>query len=111
MTWILTIAHRKAVDKVRSKQSHRARDLRWGIKNQDVDHGNVFDTVANRLEGAAVSACLKKLSAPQREAIHVAFYTGMTYSEVAAHLGIPVPTAKTRIRDGLKRLGACMSVD
>ncbi len=49
----------------------------------------MFDTVAARLEGAAVSACLKELSAPQRDAIHLAFYTGMTYSEVAAHLSTP----------------------
>ncbi|MHA7263724.1 sigma-70 family RNA polymerase sigma factor [Arthrobacter sp. TMN-37] len=108
MSWILTIAHRKAVDKVRSEQSHRARDLRWGIKNQNVDRGHVFDTVAIRLEGAAVSACLNELSALQREAIHLAFYTGMTYSEVAAHLSIPKPTAKSRIRDGLRQLGACV---
>ncbi|WP_294568449.1 ECF RNA polymerase sigma factor SigK [uncultured Arthrobacter sp.] len=109
MAWILTIAHRKAVDKVRSEQSRRDRDVRWGLQNQDVDHGRVFDTVATRLEGETVTACLNGLSAVQREAIHLAFYAGLTYSEVAGRLNIPVPTAKTRIRDGLRRLGACLN--
>ncbi|WP_049822049.1 ECF RNA polymerase sigma factor SigK [Arthrobacter sp. H41] len=104
LSWILTIAHRKAVDKVRSEQSHRARDLRWSIKNQDLDYDHVSETVITREENAAVTESLKVLSVLQREAIHLAFYAGMTYSDVAEHLGIPLSTAKTRIRDGIQRL-------
>lgn len=108
LSWIMTIAHRKAVDKVRLEQTHRARNLRWGLKNQSVDYDQVAETVLARDESAAVSACLDNLTAVQREAIHLAFYTGLTYSEVAHRLGIPVPTAKTRIRDGIQRLGRCL---
>ncbi|MBG6185459.1 RNA polymerase sigma-70 factor (ECF subfamily) [Arthrobacter sp. CAN_A214] len=108
MAWILTIAHRKAIDKVRSEHAHRARDLRWSNKNQTVDYDHVSETILARDESAAVTESLKVLSALQREAIHLAFYTGLTYSEVAHHLGIPIPTAKTRIRDGIKRLSTCL---
>ncbi|WP_081737662.1 sigma factor-like helix-turn-helix DNA-binding protein [Arthrobacter sp. H41] len=59
---------------------------------------------------AAVTESLKVLSVLQREAIHLAFYTGLTYSEVAEHLGLPLPTAKTRIRDGIKRLSLSLQV-
>ncbi|MBG6184079.1 RNA polymerase sigma-70 factor (ECF subfamily) [Arthrobacter sp. CAN_A214] len=108
LSWILTIAHHKAVDKVRSEQAHRVRDLRWGIKNQDVDYDHVSETVIARDQSAAVTESLKNLSAVQQEAIHLAFYTGLTYNDVAEHLGIPIPTAKTRIRDGLKQLDTCL---
>ncbi|MBG6217763.1 RNA polymerase sigma-70 factor (ECF subfamily) [Arthrobacter sp. CAN_A6] len=108
MSWILTIAHRKAVDKVRSEQAHRVRALRWGIANQDVDYDHVSETVITRNEAATITACLDDLSALQREAIHLAYYTGLSYSDVAQHLGIPAATAKTRIRDGIQRLRTCL---
>lgn len=104
ISWILTIVHRKAVNKVRSEQTRRVRDRRWGLKNQDVDYDHVSETVITRLESAAVTACLDDLSALQWEAIHLAFYAGLTYREVAQHLDIPVPTAKSRIRGGIQRL-------
>ncbi|MBJ2121429.1 ECF RNA polymerase sigma factor SigK [Arthrobacter sp. MSA 4-2] len=108
MSWIVTLAHRRAVDKVRAEASHRVRDLRWGIRNQDVAYDGVADAVIQQAETEAVRACLGTLSAVQREAIHLAYYAGMTYVQVAAHLGIPVPTAKTRIRDGIGRLRSCL---
>ena len=108
MSWILTVTHRRAVDKVRSEESHRIRDLKWGIKNQDIDYDQVADAAVQQSEAAAVRAGLATLSVAQREAIHLAYYVGLTYVEVADHLGIPIPTAKTRIRDGIGRLRACL---
>jgi len=104
MSWIMTVTHRRAVDKVRSEESHRTRDLKWGIKNQDIDYDQVADTVVQQSEAEALRACLRTLSAAQHEAIHLAYYAGLTYLEVAERLGIPGSTAKTRIRDGIKRL-------
>ncbi|WP_196822708.1 sigma factor-like helix-turn-helix DNA-binding protein [Arthrobacter sp. CAN_A6] len=78
------------------------------MKNQTTDYDHVSETVIAHDKSAAVTACLKNLSAVQREAIQLAFHTGLTYSEIAHHLGIPIPTAKTRIRDGIKRLGICL---
>lgn len=108
MSWVMTLAHRRAVDRVRAEDSHRVRDLRWGIKNRDVDYDHVAETVVERSEAQAVRSCLGSLSALQRQAIELAYYTGMTYTQVAEHLEIPVPTAKSRIRDGIKRLRSCL---
>lgn len=108
MSWMMTLAHRRAVDKVRAEQSHRVRDLRWGIKNRDIDYDQTADTVIERADTEAVRSCLKTLSSVQREAIGLAYYAGMTYAQVADHLGVPLPTAKTRIRDGIKRLSSCL---
>lgn len=104
LTWIMTLAHRRAVDKVRSEESLRARHLKWSSKNQDVDYDQVADAVVRHSETAAVRTCLSALSPKQREAIDLAYFAGLTYVEVAERLGIPIPTAKTRIRDGILRL-------
>lgn len=109
ISWLLTLAHRKAVDKVRLEQTHRARTFAYGIKNLDVDFDCVSETVLAQWEAVQVRRGLATLSEAQREAICLAYYGAMTYREVAEHLGIPVPTAKTRIRDGLKRLGLCLA--
>lgn len=111
ISWLLTLAHRKAVDKVRLEQTHRARTVAYGTKNLDIDFDSVSETVLSRWEAGQVRKGLATLSAAQREAICLAYYGAMTYREVAEHLGIPVPTAKTRIRDGLKRLGLCLAQD
>jgi RNA polymerase sigma-70 factor (ECF subfamily) len=92
----------------RAEQNHRVRDLRWGIKNHDIDYDQTADTVIQRAETEAVRSSLNTLSKVQREAIELASYAGMTYTQVADHLGIPVPTAKSRIRDGIKRLSSCL---
>jgi RNA polymerase sigma-70 factor (ECF subfamily) len=75
-----------------------------------VDYDQVADTALRRIETASVRTQLKTLSAVQRDAIHLAYYAGMTYVQVAEHLDIPVPTAKTRIRDGIQRLSRTMTV-
>ncbi|MBG6185377.1 RNA polymerase sigma factor (sigma-70 family) [Arthrobacter sp. CAN_A214] len=95
--------------RVRSEQSRRVRDLTWGIGHQDTTaYGQVCETVIDREEAASLTRCLAILSPVQREAIDLAYYTGLTYVDVAHRLGIPVPTAKTRIRDGIKKLGTCL---
>lgn len=110
MSWLLTLAHRKAVDKVRMEQTHRARTVAYGTRNLDVPFDSVTETVLARWEAGEVRRGLTDLSPAQREAICLAYYGAMTYREVAEYLGIPVPTAKTRIRDGLKRLSASLAL-
>ncbi|RJT74885.1 sigma-70 family RNA polymerase sigma factor [Arthrobacter cheniae] len=108
LTWILTIAHRKAVDKVRSEQSRLVRDICYGIKNQQPAYDTVAETVLNRLDAAKITRCLNVLSPLQDQAIRLAFYTGLTYTEIAQHIGIPVPTVKSRIRDGMRKIATCL---
>lgn len=104
MSWMMTLAHRRAVDKVRSEESRRVRDLRWGLKNQGVDYDQVSESVLEHTDIEHVRSSLRELSEVQREALYLAYYGGLTYVQVAHRLGIPVPTAKSRIRDGITRL-------
>ena len=108
MAWLMTIAHRRAVDKVRSEQAGTNREFRWGTANHGVEYDVVAETVADRMEGQDVARCLHSLSRLQREAITLAYYDCLTYREVAARLCCPLPTVKSRIRDGLKQLRTYM---
>lgn len=104
ISWILVIAHRRAVDRVRASQASADRDLRQGIKEYQDSYDDVADTVETQMEAERVRKALETLTAPQREAISLAYYGGYTHQEVAELLKIPVGTVKTRIRDGMIRL-------
>lgn len=104
MSWILVIAHRKAVDKVRASQASSDRDLRQGIKEYQESYDDVADTVETQMESERVQKALETLTPAQQEAIRLAYYGGYTHQEVAELLKIPVGTVKTRIRDGMIRL-------
>ena len=106
-TWITTVAHRRAVDRVRSEQSARDRldvDLRSRPTETDDVADEIIDGFEAQFDSERVARALDALSAIQRESIELAFYGGHTHAEVAALLDIPLGTVKTRIRDGLIRL-------
>lgn len=111
MAWLMTLAHRRAVDRVRSEQSSTDREARYGAAMQVKDHDDVVDTVTQRLEAEAVVKCLKTLTETQQESVRLAYYGGLTYREVAEKLDVAVPTIKSRIRDGLIRLKTCLGVN
>ncbi|WP_354182585.1 sigma-70 family RNA polymerase sigma factor [Arthrobacter sp. UYP6] len=111
MAWLLTLAHRRAVDRVRSEQSSANREARFGAAMQEPDYDNVVDTVTQRLDAEAVVQCLDSLTDTQRESVRLAYYGGLTYREVAQRLSAAVPTIKSRIRDGLIRLKKCLGVN
>lgn len=102
--WITTLAHRRAVDRVRSEQAARDRDDRVSRRDQPRAFDDVADEVETRLDHWQVRQALGVLSDRQREAIELAYFGGHTYRDVAAVLGIPEGTAKSRLRDGLLRL-------
>ena len=110
LAWLMTISHRRAVDKVRSSQSSSDRESRYGASSQEIDHDSVSDEVGSRLEAEAVVRCLDTLTETQQESVRLAYYGGLTYREVAEKLNAAVPTIKSRIRDGLIRLKTCLGV-
>lgn len=103
-TWILTMAHRRAVDRVRASQSSRDRDLKVGIRDFAADYDNVSDTVETSVEHERVARAMGRLTELQRQAITLSYYGGYSNSEVATILSVPIGTVKTRIRDGMIRL-------
>lgn len=110
MAWVMTIAHRRAIDRVRAVQAATDREARYGAASQDLDRDVVSEEAETNFEAEAVSRCLGTLTDTQRESVRLAYYGGLTYREVAEHLGAAVPTIKSRIRDGLLRLKTCLGV-
>lgn len=102
--WATTVAHRRAVDRVRSTQSSRDRDQRDLDRTPSGRHDEVAELVEDRLERERVTRALERLTPTQRESIELAYFSGYTYREVAAVLDVPEGTVKTRIRDGLIRM-------
>lgn len=100
--WVATIAHRRAVDRVRASESSRQREKAAG--GWDVPHDSVAEHVEETDERQNVAWAMSQLTPLQREAIQLAYYDGRTYREVANHLHAPLGTIKTRMRDGLQRL-------
>jgi RNA polymerase sigma-70 factor, ECF subfamily len=109
-SWIMTIAHRRAVDRVRSEESTKRCGDRYAGREVPAEFDCVAEDVTMRLEQAAVRKCLATLTALQREAITLTYYDGWTYPEAAKRLGAPLGTVKTRIRDGLIRMRDCLAV-
>lgn len=108
--WVATIAHRRAVDRVRSVQSQRERDERASTQDYTPPQDSVAEEAERNLERRQVLDCLGTLSELQRTAVYSAYYDGFTYREVAERAGAALPTVKSRIRDGLKRLRQCLEV-
>jgi RNA polymerase sigma-70 factor, ECF subfamily len=106
--WVMTLAHRRAVDRVRSEQASAAREQR--AAQPEISYDEVAETVAARLDAERVRRCLGSLTDLQQQSITLAYYRGLSYREVAGLLKVPVGTVKTRMRDGLIRLRDCLGV-
>ncbi|MFD9984021.1 sigma-70 family RNA polymerase sigma factor [Streptomyces massasporeus] len=110
LNWILTLAHRRAIDRVRSVEAAAAREHKAALLDQLPEYDEVSEQVENRLEREQVRRCLRTLTELQRQSVTLAYYRGLTYREVAAQLSLPLGTVKTRLRDGLIRLRDCLGV-
>lgn len=109
-TWILTMAHRRAIDRVRSVQASRDREERIARRDRDRPFDAVSEEVETREEHAEVRQALEQLTELQRETVELAYYGGYTYREVSELLDAPLGTIKTRMRDGLIRLRDALGV-
>ncbi|MBF4584357.1 sigma-70 family RNA polymerase sigma factor [Curtobacterium sp. VKM Ac-2865] len=109
-SWVLTMAHRRAVDRVRAAQSSRDRDTKIGIRDFESGFDQVSESVEIRIEHERVSRALGRLTEFQRQAVQLAYYGGYSHSEMAEQLGVPIGTVKTRLRDGMIRLRDEMGV-
>jgi RNA polymerase sigma-70 factor (ECF subfamily) len=108
--WTFTIAHRRAVDRVRSEQAGAERVRRVAAVSAETPYDDVVEAATARIEQQQVRRCLEGLTGLQREAITMAYYGGRSYREVAEQLDTALPTIKTRMRDGLIRMRDCLGV-
>lgn len=108
ISWLMTMAHRRAVEAVRSIAASRARDDRIGLRDQTVAVDEVWEAVTSRSDRAyaqdRIQTALLDLTDTKREVLMMAYFGGLTQSEIAARLTVPLGTVKTRLRDGLTAL-------
>jgi RNA polymerase sigma-70 factor (ECF subfamily) len=110
VSWVLTLVHRRSVDRVRSAEASTRRDTTYHQSNVTVEHDSTAEAAQASMEARRVRQALGSLTEVQREALELAYFKGYTHTEVATMLDLPVGTAKTRIRDGLIRLRDTMGV-
>lgn len=110
VSWLMVLAQRRAIDRVRTEQSNSDREVTYEVNNHRDEFDQVTEEVWRRIEQQAVLDCLDRLTDAQREAVALAYYGGLSYRETAVSLGVALPTVKSRIRDGLIRLRACLGV-
>jgi RNA polymerase sigma-70 factor (ECF subfamily) len=103
-TFLLTIAHRRAVDIVRSEEARARREL----QPPEPDHFDLEDEVITRQLSAEVRSALDDLPEGERKAIAMAYFGGLSYVEVARRLGEPEGTVKSRIRSGMRKLSSSL---
>lgn len=104
LAWLMTVAHRRAVDRVRSAEASSRNETSYHQADRATEHDSTAEAAEASIEAGRVRQALNQLTQVQREAVELAFFGGYTHSEVATMLDLPVGTAKTRIRDGLIRL-------
>jgi RNA polymerase sigma-70 factor (ECF subfamily) len=111
LNWAMTLAHRRAVDRVRSARASTEREVKATFESsRQRPFDEVSEAVSARWERQQVRKCLSRLTELQRESVMLAYYQGYTYREVAEVLTTPQGTVKTRLRDGLIRLRDCLGV-
>ena len=106
-TWAVTIARRRAIDRVRREQSQRNRIEHFAQRRQD-EEPLIDDTVVSSLEAERVNKALGELPPDQRQILELAFLEGLSHSSIAAQLGLPLGTVKGRVRGGLQRLSGTL---
>ena len=114
LAWLMTMAHRRAIDRVRAEQAGSRRESRYGAANvvpvSASAHDPVSDSAIAGDERRRVTECLEALTDAQRQCIELAYYGGLTYSEVSQRLAANLSTIKSRIRDALRGLRNCLDV-
>lgn len=110
LAWLLTLAHRRAVDRVRSEQAVTQRESRYGATTVETASDQVSESVIISDERRQVAACVNGLTDLQRECINLAYYQGLTYAQVSERLSANLATVKSRMRDALNGLRNCLGV-
>ena len=110
LAWLLTLAHRRAVDRVRAEQAAAQREFRYGSATADRPADVVADSAILREERRQVAECLDTLTDAQRECIELAYYGALTYAQVSERLSTNLATIKSRMRDALRGLRNCLGV-
>jgi RNA polymerase sigma-70 factor (ECF subfamily) len=109
LTWMTSIVRNRCLDWLRRPQ-HEATGEEYDIAVEawQDDSPGPLESLAASSEAAALARCMQQLEAKQRQSIMLAFFHGLSHSEVAGHMKLPLGTVKTWVRRGLERLKICL---
>jgi RNA polymerase sigma-70 factor (ECF subfamily) len=109
LTWMTSIVRNRCLDQMRRREVDTVTidDEEPGMKLAD-DRPSPIDMLLSSADALAVRSCVERLEAGQKQAIALAFYQGLSHSELASHLRQPLGTVKSWVRRGLERLKACL---
>lgn len=110
LAWLLAMAHRRAVDRVRAERAAGLRESRYGAASAEPPGDVVVDAVIVSDEQRRVVECLDGLPEKQRECVELTYYNGLTYNEASERLSVKPSTIKTRMQDALRRLRECLGM-
>lgn len=102
--WIITIARRRAIDKLRRKQAYFRAGERARLEPAAKAHHRAYEDVNARELKGIFHSFLSQLPVNQREAVHFSYYCGMSHREIAANTGIPLGTVKTRLELAMRKI-------
>ncbi len=108
LSWLMTVAHRRAVDRVRSEQAGADRESRYGAATIEPPVDQVSEQVIDNDDYRQITHCLGALTDKQRECIELAYYDGLTYVQVSDRLSANLATVKSRMRDAIRGLRNCL---
>lgn len=111
MTWLITVARNKAIDRLRRDGTHIETEIERVAGILRDPEPMAIDQLARKQQRSHLNRCLEELDVRQREAIRAAFFGGFTYDELAKKASVPLPTLKSWIRRGLLRLKDCLDHD
>ena len=108
-TWLTSIVRNRCLDQLRRRELDTVTidDEDEGMTLRD-DGPTPLEMLVSGAEARAVKGCVEALEAGQKQALALAFYRGLSHSELAAHLNEPLGTVKSWVRRGLERLKSCL---
>lgn len=102
--WIMAIAHRRAIERVRAARADPSRDHKVALRDLKIEHDCVTEAANAGPERQLLTSALLEITPLQREAVTLAYFGGFTTSDVAHRVGAPRSIVTSRMRDGLLRL-------
>jgi RNA polymerase sigma-70 factor (ECF subfamily) len=109
LTWMTSIVRNRCLDWLRRPQQEATgQEYDIAVEAWQDDSPGPMEQLMNSSDAAALARCLRQLEAKQRQSIMLAFFHGLSHSELADHMRQPLGTVKTWVRRGLERLKGCL---